>query len=775
MTNAYEMHANSKLPYDELKGKIPEKINLLTSVPDKEGRMQSRYTIIGTLYRDTLQEKLTAVQSKKEKTRGLRKCDLSYLTIVYDRLARHIFFTFPTVLLDPIAIISKDDKDPGSSSSTTKKTSIDSSTLKWSEFFVLPLKTAAQVVINLYIHNNPDETTKNNIRVSPLFTDFKLGRPIDKDDKSGKDEISLKTIKITPTVVFPRLPTAFLNEGAFKDVNLRSSEYILMPGEVIKKSSEEGSKKRAKRSNDSSDEEKDNDPQEEAGDHDTLAYLDADDGFDVAPSRKSASSSSKKKSPSSTQVITKEKQKVTQESINLENDSGEETESTALKQPAKKRQTTSAKKNSNDVAKTRVSASLIAGSLTVNTLSDDMIEGNLKDGEQFLPSSSLSEESSTHLDGSSSSIEGDFVSHVRDFTAETEQKLPNIQNQVKKCIASTLEIFEGLKSGSALRRCLGNLLLEKVPNLSEASLEAAQPEFVDNMSRLTVDEKSRVYFVKNQLGIPKDTHLPLGVYSLLFEFLKEENPALVKQLDAGKGMMAQPKTEAGQSVFVPMTPDQTPAGNNSPWYAFMLFQGAVNAGMTIDLFSECVAGTSEAFVPELEKHLSTIEKMEKDYEQRLEESKEKQSKLVELGVSYLRKAETRIVEIETEVDLLKSQHEKEIEEKNLEIQVLKDRIDSLEKELVHVTKASAKAVAKSSTPVKHKPTLSIKELPLTLKTPVKKSLPLPSAPKKDLDLEDDPIEDPDESDDELGRLIGTKSKPVKEKEPEPSDEFSDIF
>jgi len=777
--DAYKLHANSKLSLSELKEKTPTKINLLTSVSDKNGNLQSRYTIIGTLHHNTLEEELTEVQRKKEKTKSLRKCDLSFLTAVYDRAARHIFFTYPKVLLDPLAVVSKDAKE-GEPSITGKKTSVDSSTLCWSEFYILPLKVAVQVIINLYIHNNQQESVKNNIRVSKVFNDFKLKTPYEDNDAL--------TIEITPSVVFPRLPTAFLHEGAFENIIMRSSEYILMPGETVKKSNEEGTRKRTKRSNDSSDdEEKDQDFQEEGGDHDTLAYLNADDGFDVVPSRKPTSSSSanKKNPPSSTAVITKQKQKLPQISIDLADDTGDETESTASKQPVAKRQATSTKKSPSNAGKTRVSASTIAGSLTLNELNDEVLKTAFSTTKAS-PSCSLP------LDDSySSSDEEDFATKVQKYISNLSESdhhgSPKIGEEVRKLMTSTLELFESLKSGNALRLSLGKTLLEKLPALSKQSLDATNPEWVDDMERLAVDKKSRVYAVKNQLGIPKDVHLPLEVYSLLFEFLKEEQPSLAEHLKAGKAMMAQPRTEAGRSVFVPMTPDQVPAGVNSSWYAFMFFQGAVNAGMTVDLFSECVSATSDGFVPELESYLSTIEKLETSYEQKLAEAKETQEKVTELAFRYLRKAELARIQAIADLKAFKSQVVKDIEEKDLEIQALKDKTSALEKELVRATKASLEVqVLKDRTNAVEKdlevakkvygntsstklPTLSIR--PLTLTAPTKPTLPV----KKQLDLEDDPIEDPDGSDEEIKQLIGSTSKSVKTKEPSTVDEFSDAF
>lgn len=760
LVEAYTSHPNSKLSISELKDKIPTEINLLTSVLDKTGNLQSRYTIIGTFHHNILEEELVAFQQKKEKTKSLRKCDLSFMTAVYDRVARHIFFTYPKVLLDPNAVVSKDDKE--SEPIGGKKISIDSSTLCWSEFYVLPLKVAVQVIINLYIHNNQDESTKNNIRVSPLFSDFKLKRVL---EKKATDD--LLTVEITPFITFPRLPTAFLHEGAFDKIIMRSSEYILMPGESVKKSNEDGSRKRTKRSNDSSDEEKDQDFQEEGGDHDTLAYLNADDGFDVAPTRKpvssssspASSSSSKKKSPSSTQIITKQKQNLPQVSIDLEDDSGDETESTASKKPIAKKQTTPAKKSSDNVGKTRVSASTIAGSLTLNELNDDVLKATFNN-----PKASTSR--SLSLGASSSPDEEDFLADIQkqaaDLSEDDDQESHKVSEEVKKLMASTLELFESLKSGNALRLSLGKTLLEKLPDLSKKSLHDTNPEWVDDMERLSVDKKSRVYSVKNQLGVPERMHLPLGVYSLLFEFLKEENPSLADHLKTGKTMMAQPRTEAGQSVFVPMTPDQVPAGVNALWYSLMLFQGAVNAGMTVDLFSECISATSDGFVPELESCLSTVENLEKVYEKKLSESKEKQKRAMEYALCSKLAKDQAIDDLEAS----KSQFTKDVEEKDLEIQVLKDRIDALEKELVRATKVSSKP----SVQVPQK--LSIR--PLTLQTPMKNSLSTPPV-QKQLDLEDDPIEDPDGDDEQFERLLKSNPNPTNTKETKSVDEFPDFF
>ena len=594
----YLKHANSKLSAVDLQTKTPMTIDLLASVNvivAGEKKPQNKFMVISTLHHASLQEDLLALYEQKGKTQSLRQCDLSFLTAVYNRVDNQIHFILPTIILNPEVVAPKNDE-----TTSVKKGAVEVSQLKWSEFYILPPKVAAQVIISLYIHNNPSDEPKNSLRASPLFNDFKAAWQLSDVDPENKEDT--KVIQIKPGCYFPRFPSCFLNPGGLKDITVRASDYINKPGEAPKKAAGEASKKRTSRSAKSSEDEEEVVAEMDTADHDTLAYIDTNDGFDVTP----ASRKKKNPPPSKTSVATKKKQTLPPPSnITLEDD-GDDTESSSAPKPAKKRQATPSKKSSEPVGEKRVSASLIAGSLTVNEITEKILDDTFKDVPSVCPPSDSLASYSDAL------VKIQACAKMPEDNETAENLVSGFGKEVRKIMESTLEIFGGFKSGEVVRRALAGILTQKLSEISEESLKATDASWVDNEDLVAPAPKTRIHDIKSRLGIPDDVHLPLGTYATLFGLLRDSDPALKGHATAGASMMARPKTAGLQSVFVPTTPSQIPKNEASSNYAFMLFQGAENTNLLVDLLTECFTDTSDNFVPELESVLSTVENLEKE-------------------------------------------------------------------------------------------------------------------------------------------------------------------
>ena len=152
---------------------------------------------------------------------SLPQFPLSFLTTVFDRLRMHTLFVVPVVMLNPEVASPK-----GNETIPVKKGAAENSLNSTSEFYVLPPKTATQMLVSLFIHNNPsDEPKNNNLRRCPLFNDFKTSWQL--NDSNSSDKRNTKTVRVWKDVYFPKFPSVFLDHG---EVTVRGSDYIAKPG-----------------------------------------------------------------------------------------------------------------------------------------------------------------------------------------------------------------------------------------------------------------------------------------------------------------------------------------------------------------------------------------------------------------------------------------------------------------------------------------------------------------------------------------------------------------
>lgn len=738
----YTKNPASGNPIKDVLATIPWEIDLRTSVSVRVGGASSvkgRYLILSTLYLNNLQESIVEWQSKNTKTMSLRQFPLSFLTVVFDRLRMHVLFVVPSVMLNPEVSSPKGDE-----TISVKKGSVDNTKIHWSKFYVLPPKVAAQAFISLFIHNNPAETPKdasgeeqkNSLRASPLFNDFKTSwQSSDNNSRSTKDT---KTVCLCKNIEFPRFPSIFVNHEMFKDVTVRASDYINKPGEVTKKPATEATKKRTKRSSNSSDEEDQAVSEEVISEHDTLAYIDTNDSFDATPStRKNPSAknskspipSSSSPSPMKTPVVTKQKQKIPPPKTPLKDDNtGNDSESSSSAKPAKKRQATAAKKSSEPVGEKRAPASLLAGSLTVNGVTQRILDASFEDVSTTYPLQETASDSAVEASSDAlKMIQAYAKMPETDSNADTLVK--GFGDEFKDIMTKTLQVFDAFKSDDVVRQALATNIIEQLPEISKASLEATNPDWVDNEEYVT-EGKSRIVDIKTRLGIPDDVHLPLGVFSTLFGLLKNSEDALHKHASDGSAMMARPKFQKSQSLFVPMTPFQVPVGSGNMEYSFMLFQGAENADRIVNGIIDCFKGTADGFATTLESSLSTIEDLEKKTKEALNAARHRQIKLAKHSLLLLKTAESEKKAIVQELEQFKISSAATERDNNLEIESLRAQIASLEKEL----KAKSKTPVSSPSPSKPSP----KPITLVAKKPNNYK---PPVPPKTLELEDDPIDD----------------------------------
>lgn len=771
--NLYVKNPSVENPVKDVLASIPWEIDLRASVSVKDvngvSSAKGRFLILSTLYPNNLQESIVEWQSKNTKTMSLRQFPLSFLTVVFDRLRKHVLFVVPAVMINPEVCSPK-----GDDTVSVKKGSADNTKIHWSKFHVLPPKVAAQAFVSLYIHNNPaepvkdspEEEPKNSLRASPLFNDFKTAwQSSDNNSRSTKD---IKSVTLCKGVEFPKFPSIFINHEMFKEVSVRASDYINKPGEVTKKPAAEATKKRTKRSSGSSDEEDLAVSEEAVSEHDTLAYIDTNDSFEATPStRKNPPAKTSKASPMKTSVVTKQAQKVPPPRKPLKDDNTDnDSESSSSSRPSKKRQATAAKKSSEPVGEKRASASLLAGSLTVNGVTQKILDASFEGVSTTYPSQEASSESSTEVASDALKMIQSYAKMPEtDNAADTFVK--KFGDEFKEVMQKTLHVFDAFKSDDAVRQALAASIIEQLPEISQASLKATNPEWVDNEG-FVADGNSRIVDIKTRLGIPEGVHLPLGVYSTLFGLLKNSDDVLAGHSKDGSAMMARPKNQKAQTLFVPMTSSQVPAGTGNMEYSFMLFQGAENADRLVSGMIDCFKGTTDGFAVTLESSLSVVEDLEKKTREALNSSRRRNIKTAKHALLLLKTAESEKKAIAQELEQTKASSTTLEREKDLEIESLKAQIASLEKKL----KAKAAVPISSSSPVKPPP----KEITLVAK---KSNNYKPPIPLKPLELEDDPIDDFSDAVDESKDAFSPASPPPhssqknKKKSLDVSDEIID--
>ena len=758
----------------------PWKINLKTSITVQTNGVASvkgKYIILSTFYPNNLEEKISEWKSKNLKTMPLRQFPLSFLTAVFDRSKKYTLFVVPVVMLNPEVASPK-----GNETVSVRKGAVENSLNSTAEFYVLPPKTAVQTLVSLFIHNNPSEDTVTKLRMCPLFNDFKTAWQL--SDSNSSDKTDTKTVLLSEKIHFPKFPSVFLNHEMFKEVTIRSSDYIAQPGEIVKKPAGEATKKRTKRSSNSSSDEGESVAEEVVSEHDTLAFINTDDGFDATPaSRKgkstknskasaAPSSSSSSPSPMKTSVVSKRKQTAPAQSLKktskaepLNDDS--ESSSSSISKPAKKRQTTSASKGSEPVGEKRVSASLLAGSLRVNSITQKALNDSFENVPTVYPASDSS--SSSSFESSSDILEKiQACAKMSETDDSADTLVKGFGDEFKDIMEKTMQVFDAFKSDDLVRHALSRQILDNLDNISKKSIQDSDPAWIDNCDLVTTNLKSRIFDIKRRLSVPDDVHLPIGVYATLFGLLKNTSNSLESHAKEGSSMLARPKTEKAQSLFVPMKPNQVPVGESFIPYLYMIFQGAENTDRIVKGILDCFQGTSEGFATTLESSLSTIEALEKKTKDALNTARHRQIKLAKHALRLLKTADAEKEDLFqqllaakdslTEINKTKSF---EIEVLKLEIQGLKNEITSLKNKLS--SSSDSVKVGSKSPQTKH----------ITLVAKSSDNNYKPPAPSKPLELEDDPIEDFDDALDDSKDTTSPSSPSPASNKNELRDELDD--
>jgi hypothetical protein len=748
---AYLGHANSKKEGVAYLDTLPKFVDIRASArfnapgsAPGEGRLGNKFQVLSTLHPGTLQQDLIALQKKGGKPQPFRKADLSFLSAIFDRGQKHIFFGLPMMLITPDAFLPKAKE--GEKKPEPVIPLHDPKGKSWSLFYVIPPKFAAQIIISLYIHNHPDTTVaKVNQRVRVLLAEFKAAWEISTNDPSNDKET--KAIELFDKCYFPRFPTIFCNQGIFGTFNLIASDYITSQDEKAQTATSTESKKRTTRPTVEVSEE---------DDVDTIPLMDVNDSNEFSAAPKGRKTGVKKQT----------KQQPATSSRDTVEDDGEVTESKSQPRNATKRQATAAKKALTDsVNEKRVLAHHIAGSLTKNP-DAETLEYDLANAD-FTNLPVPTREPTVDVDeGGDEGTELSVLDRIKACAelSPTPERLSELttwtSDKFNKVCVSLDDIFTGLKSPEILRKSLGAHLLQSLEKISQKSLQDTNPEWVGNPKMVADKPNTRGAGIKRTLKLPEDMRLHLGTYSLLMQLLQDENPELQKFLSEIPERITKPQMPAGQAVFVPMTSNEVPLGENMGWYNYMLYQGSSNAEQILDLVVKCIEATYEAFGLELEEVLKEIEKKQASVSVALYTARHRQIKLAKHSLRLLEEKEKEKAQIlllleEKEKEKTKALHDLTVEHE-IKVDELQQRIAYLESENARLSE-SAKNGIKEKAPVaaavaKSKPPLPL-PTPVLQKTPAKPP-PVPSQGKTKpsmpiLQLQDDPEEETIEEETEI--------------------------